>query len=252
MKRALFLSLFLSVANTSYAADYEWSGTKQPPNLKKGHFGSEFNFELEQYRKPYSPEMVAKASLQFGLLDRWQMNLELREDFVFYTNSIALSNQVMLISPEDDIYNLTMVAHLRYRLLVDDHSEFSAKLVANQNLFNDKLVLGYNLFIEAINKVDQSIGASLGAMLHIFDRFSAGPEWQFRVETEEKHFNGLIGLSSHINIKTEPIPMYYSYKKQKLWKSGYIHRVDAHIDLLKGVTGDAPKWIIGFGISLSL
>src|SRR3989344_6955093 len=96
MKRVLLVSLFFFVAKGAHAADYEWSSTEQPPNLKKGHFGSQFNFELEQHRKPYAPEMVAKAALQFGLLDRWQMNLDLREDFIFYTNSVELVNQIML------------------------------------------------------------------------------------------------------------------------------------------------------------
>lgn len=254
MKRLLFLGVLLGLPFTAAAADREWSSAELPRTLTKGHFGSQFNFELQNFRGPYLPEVVAKAALQFGLIDRWQLNLELREDFIFYTNSIALVNQLELLKDTDSFYSLTVTAFFRYRLLVDRSQEFSGKLVLNRGFIDDQLHLGLNVFTEGFNTTELTYGTAFNTTMHLLPNWSVGVEEQLRLSNSTwSHPDILMGGVMLINIRTDPIPVYYMYHRSRIWKTGRaIHAVDADIRFMKGVTDKAPNWILSFGISLSL
>lgn len=253
MKKTLLISLLCLMPQTAFAVDRDWSTAKWVNHLAKGHFGSRFHFELEKNRKPYIPDVIAIAELRFGLLDRWQMNLELREDMVFYANSVALTNQIKLMEPEDSLYNLTVTAHLRYRFLVDSHSEWSGKVIINHGMLNDRLIFGSNVFLEAVNKEEQSYGASLHFTGRILPGWAMGAEEQLRLNAIKHQPDLLLGAVSHFNIKTEPIPIYYMYRGKRVWKSGQaIRAVDADVKFMKGVTDASPNWILSVGISLTL
>lgn len=241
------------IGSTAEAADRDWSAAEWVEHLKKGHFGSRFYFELEKNRQPYIPDVAAIAKLRFGLLDRWQMNLELREDMVFYTNSLALTNQIKLMEPEDSLYNLTVTLHFRYRFLVDRHNEFSGKVVLNQEMLKNRLIFGTNAFLEAIGKEQQSYGDSAHLTYYLLPDFSIGLEEQLRLDVTNPKLDLLFGAVGRFNIKTEPIPVYYMYHGKRVWNSGKIIRaVDADIKFLKGVTALSPNWLLAVGISLYL
>ena len=253
MKKAFLISLLCLAPQTALAVDREWSTAEWVEHLEKGHFGSKFHFELEKNRPPHIPDVTTIAELRFGLLNRWQMNLELREDMVFYANSVALTNQLKLMDSEDSIYNLTVTLHLRYRFLVDSHNEYSGKLLINHGMLNDRLIFGTNFFLEALNKENQSYGNSMHLTYHILHGWGVGMEEQLRIDAINPKPDLLLGVTSHFNIKTEPIPVYYMYHGKRVWKSGKnIRAVDADIKFMKGVTDLSPKWILGVGISLYL
>ncbi len=253
MRKALLISILCLMPQTALAVDRQWSKAEWVEHLEKGHFGSKFNFELEKNRGPYIPDVTAIAELRFGLLDRWQMNLELREDMVFYANSVALVNQVKIMGPEDSIYNLTVTLHLRYRFLVDNHNEWSSKVILNHGMLNDRLTFGTNTFLEAVNKEEQSYGNSMHLTYRIMPGWAVGAEEQLRLDVTNQKPDLLLGVVSHFNIKTDPIPVYYMYRGNRIWKSGKnIRAVDADIRFMKGVTDLSPKWILGVGISLYL
>ncbi len=253
MKKTLFFVILLCLPIAAKAADYEWSNAEEIHTLLPAHFGSDFHFNFEKFTGAHLPEVIGKAVLKFGVMEHWQMNLELREDFVFYANSIALVNQVDLMRPEDSLYDLTVSAFFRYRFLIDHHNEFSGKVVVNRGFYNDRLLVSGNMFMEAFNTPDWSYGAAISTMLRPAANWTIGTEEQLRLDTEKSNFNILVGGVTHFNIRTDPIPIYYMYRKSRVWKSGKaIQSVDADLRFMKGMTAAAPNWLLGIGLSLTL
>src|SRR3989338_2648355 len=101
--RTLIFTLGLAlIPNKSMAEDWNWRASEFKPTLSRGGLGSEFHLEMEQYRKPYSPDYAAKAILNVGVWNHLQMSLELREDILFFENSLALLGQYEFLREDNN------------------------------------------------------------------------------------------------------------------------------------------------------